>query len=315
MSARRQAVVALIAANILFAGSFPFSVVALRGWSPVTIVAIRFAIAAALLSWVGVPVLRRAGWSQRRRMAALASIGLWTQMVFVYEGIQASQAAIAAVIVGLEPVLIAVWAALLLGERLTGKRAAGLSIGLVGALLVAGVGTDSPHILGLVFLLGMGLCWGWYTVAGKALMVEFSPVELIAAVSILGALWAVTPGVISAVWLNGWTSPGGEQWIALLYLSVVNSVLAYLLWNFALVRLPAAMVGTSLYIQPILGATLSWLFLSERLPATFIPGAALVMTAVWIAGRPASRPAEHPLEHQPEAVPAGVAGGEQPPIV
>ena len=192
-------------------------------------------------------------------------------MVFVYEGIQASQAAIAAVIVGLEPVLIALWAALLLGERLTSKRAAGLSIGLVGALLVAGVGTDTPHILGLVFLLGMGLCWGWYTVAGKALMSEFSPVELIAAVSIMGALWAVTPGVISAVWLNGWTSPGGEQWIALLYLSVVNSVLAYLLWNFALVRLPAAMVGTSLYIQPILGATLSWLFLSERLPRNLHP--------------------------------------------
>ena len=121
----------------------------------------------------------------------------------------------------------------------------------------------------------------------------------------MGALWAVTPGAISAVWLNGWTSPGGEQWIALLYLSVVNSVLAYLLWNFALVRLPAAMVGTSLYIQPILGATLSWLFLSERLPATFIPGAALVMTAVWIAGRPATRRAEHPLRAPARSSPGG----------
>ena len=97
----------------------------------------------------------------------------------------------------------------------------------------------------------------------------------------------------------------------MLYLGVVNSVLAYVLWN----SRPGTTAGgdgrNQLYVQPILGATLSWLFLSERLPATFIPGAALVMTAVWIAGRPASSPAEHRLEHQPEAVPAGVSGGER----
>ena len=274
---------------------------------------LRFVIAALLLAPVGLPVLRRASWGRRRHLAALAVFGLWLQMVCVNEGIQASQAAIAAVIVGLEPVLIAVWAALLLGERMTSKRAAGLSIGLVGALLVAGVGTGSAHLVGLVFLLGMGLCWGWYTVAGKALMRELTPVELISAVSVLGAVWAVIPGGISAVWFDGWTSPGAEQWVALLYLAVINSVLAYLLWNRALVRLPAAMVGTSLYIQPILGAGLSWLFLSEQLPPTFIPGAVLVLAAVWIAGRPAR--AGERLQHQPEAVATGVAGGEQPPVL
>ncbi len=311
MSARRQAVCALLAANLAFAGSFPFSVVALRGWSPVIVTALRFAIAAALLARIGVPVLRRASWQRRRRIAALASLGLWTQMVLIYEGIQASQAAIAAVIVGLEPVLIALWAALLLGERLTSKRAAGLSIGLIGALLVAGIGTDTPHVLGLVCLLGMGLCWGWYTVAGKALMSELTPVELISAVSVVGVVWAAGPAVISVVWFGGWSDPGHEQWVALIYLGVIQSVLAYSLWNWALVRLPAAMVGTSLYIQPIAGAGLSWLFLSETLPPTFIPGAVLVLAAVWIAGRPTTEP----LQHQPEAVAAGVAGGQQPPVV
>ena len=64
-------------------------------------------------------------------------------MVLIYYGIDAANGAIAAIIVGLEPVLIALWAALLLDERFGGRRAAGLAVGLAGSLLVAGLGPQA----------------------------------------------------------------------------------------------------------------------------------------------------------------------------
>jgi drug/metabolite transporter (DMT)-like permease len=63
--------------------------------------------------------------------------------------------------------------------------------------------------------------------------------------------------------------------------------------------LPAAVVGASLYAQPILGAGLSWLLLRDVLPATFVPGAVLVLAGVYVAsaartGAPESMPERMP---------------------
>ena len=273
----------MAAANVLFALTFPVSVVALRGFAPPTVTGLRFMLAACALAPIGVPALRRASPADRRRLALLASLGLWLQMVLIYEGIDASRAAIAAVIVGLEPVLIALWAALLLAERFTRRRAAGLVVGLSGSVLVAGVGSGASHPLGLACLLGTGLTWSWYTVASKGLLGRMRPLELIASVSVLGAAFSLVPGAIDAFALGGWRSPGGEQWAAVVFLGLGNSVLGYMLWNRALHRLPAAAVGTSLYVQPALGAGVSWLALREPLPATFLPGTALVLLGLWVA--------------------------------
>ncbi len=288
-SAGAGALATVAAANVLFAITFPVSVIALRGFAPAVATELRFVLAACALAPFGLPALRRATAADRRRLALLASFGLWLQMVLIYEGIDASRAAIAAVIVGLEPVLIALWAALLLSERFTGRRAAGLVVGLSGSLLVAGVGSGGSHPLGLLFLLGTGLTWSWYTVASKSLLRRLQPLELIASVSLLGAAFGLLPAVGDAVALGGWRSPGAEQWAAVIYLGLGNSVLGYILWNRALHRLPAAVVGASLYVQPALGAGVSWLALREPLPATFLPGTGLVLLGLWVAtGR--SRP-------------------------
>ena len=114
---------------------------------------------------------RRCAGSRSRQTAAPAvdrCAGLWRQMVLIYLRHQPGERAIAAIIVGLEPVLIAVWAALLLHERFGGRRAAGLAVGLAGSLLVAGVGAPRAPPGGRRLLLpAPGSSFSWYTVASK----------------------------------------------------------------------------------------------------------------------------------------------------
>ena len=67
----------------------------------------------------------------------------------------------------------------------------------------------------------------------------------------------------------------------------------------ALRGLPAAAVGASLYAQPILGAGLSWLLLRDVLPATFVPGAVLVLAGVYVASSARTRVPESLPESMP----------------
>jgi drug/metabolite transporter (DMT)-like permease len=280
----RHPLAALAAANLVYAGAFPASEVALRNVGPVTLAGLRFAIAGGLLAPIAIPVLRGLGRREIGRLLAIAAVGLWGQMVLIYFGINEANSAIAAIIVGLEPVLIALWAALLLHERFGRRAGAGLGIGLAGSLLVAGLGrSDGASVLGLALLLGTGLTFSWYTVASKSFLGRHSPLELTAVISTLGALWALPPMLVDIAVGDGFTDPGPRTWLLVLYLGVGNSVIGYVLWMRALQGLPAAAVGASLYAQPVLGAGLSWLLLRDPLPATFLPGAVLVLAGIYVA--------------------------------
>jgi len=286
----RHPLAALAAANCIYAGAFPASEVALRTVGPFTLTGLRFLIAGGVLAHIAVPVLRRLTPSQRRRLLAVAAVGLWGQMVLIYYGINHANSAIAAIIVGLEPVLIAVWAALLLGEHFSGRTAAGLGVGLCGSLMVAGIGTShGASLLGVVFLLGTGIAFSWYTVSSKAYLSLCTPLELTAVISVLGAGWGLVPMLLEILSGNGLNGVGPRSLLMVAYLGVGNSVVGYVLWNRALSGLPAAAVGASLYAQPILGAGLSWLLLRDPLPATFVPGAVLVLAGVYIASTARSR--------------------------
>ncbi|HYW29827.1 MAG TPA: DMT family transporter [Gaiellales bacterium] len=292
----RHPLAALAAANCIYAGAFPASEVALRTIGPFTLTGLRFLIAGGLLAHIALPVLRRLTRSQRLRLLAVSAVGLWGQMVLIYFGINHANSAIAAIIVGLEPVLIAVWAALLLGEHFSGRTAAGLVVGLCGSLLVAGLGTShGASLLGVVFLLGTGLAFSWYTVSSKAYLALCSPLELTAVISVLGAVWGFVPMVVELLSGNGLNGAGPRSALMVIYLGVGNSVIGYVLWNRALSGLPAAVVGASLYAQPILGAGLSWLLLRDPLPPTFVPGAVLVLAGVYIASSARRRAPAVPL--------------------
>ena len=257
---------------------------ALRHTGPLTLTGLRFVIAAGLLLPLALPALRRLTRRQLLRIAAVAAAGLWGQMVLIYLGINQANSAIAAIIVGLEPVLIAVWAALLLGERFGRRTAAGLAVGLAGSLLVAGLGSpDGASLLGLLFLLGTGVTFSWFTVSSKAFLSICGPAELTGVISVLGATFALVPMALEIAAGRGFDGPTGGTWLMVLYLGAGNSVLGYVLWNRALRGLPAAAVGTSLYAQPLLGAGLSWILLRDPLPPTFLPGALLVLAGVYIA--------------------------------
>src|SRR5438094_566462 len=83
----------------------------------------------------------------------------------------------------------------------------------------------------------------------------------------------------------------GAAWLGVAYLVLVTSVVAYLLWYWALAHLPAARVAIFTNLQPLATAVLAHVFLGEHVTPQFIGGALVVISGVVIAQLRAPRTA------------------------
>jgi drug/metabolite transporter (DMT)-like permease len=70
----------------------------------------------------------------------------------------------------------------------------------------------------------------------------------------------------------------------ILYLGIVASGIAYLLWNYALSRMDASRASTFLFLMPVITTLIGWLYMGEVITAQFIIGTVLVLAGIYLAG-------------------------------
>ena len=76
---------------------------------------------------------------------------------------------------------------------------------------------------------------------------------------------------------------GTVAWSAIMYLAIGVTIVAYVLWYWALGSGGIARVGLIQFLQPISGVILAWLLLGELLDFTFLSASAIILVGVWIA--------------------------------
>ncbi len=184
-----------------------------------------------------------------------------------------------AIINGTVPLWTGVFAALLLGERLGARRAAGFALGIVGVALIVNLG---PVELGARTLAGAGAallgaaCWGWAGVLIKQRFGKLPPVGLAAgsigfAALLMSPAWALAPAP------QAWTP---EATAALVALGVVCSGIAYLPFFTLLRDIGPSRTLSVTFLVPVLGVFWGWLFLDEAVTLPMLAGAALVLGAM-----------------------------------
>lgn len=244
----------------------------------------RFALSVlALLVWVG---LSRARWPVgRRQWAHLALTGVLMQAGYlggVWSAVKLGMGAgTSALVVGLQPVLVALWMARATdGQRPDRRQWMGLALGLVGLLLVVGrkvnLGEVTPLNFGMavvaLFSISIGTLYQKRFV-GPCDVRSASAVQLMAALAVCLplALWLETEAV-------RWHPEliGAMAW-SVLVLTLGGSSLLYLLIQ----RGAATRVASLMYLVPAGAAALAWLLFGEALDASV--GVGLVLTAAGVA--------------------------------
>lgn len=269
---------------VLFGSSFPAFKLATERFGVGTVVGLRFALATATLIVIfrGLPALEPRMW---RRLLAIGALGLGGQAVTMIAGIDAGSSTLGALVLGLEPIGVAVAAVLVARERPTPATLLGLGLGLCGVAVVSGLFTSGVSGGGrpVAFLLVTVVLFAAYTVSVRR---EAGRVDAgaVALVTSIGACIVTLP-LIALDAAHGRVVQGDldASSVAVAVYIGVGSGIAYFLFAHVLSRLPASRFAVAMYAVPTLGVLASWAVLGERPIARDVVGGAMILAAVWVA--------------------------------
>jgi len=228
------------------------------------------------------PAIRREDY---RMFLWLAFLGVpLNQFLFLY-GMRFTIPSNAALLYATTPVVVLLFSHFFLGESLTRRKAAGVVLGFAGVTIVIferGLSASMEYLLGNVMIFVAVLAWALYTVYGRTMIVKYGAIES-SALSLIGGTILFFPiGVVSALRFPFGTLTAAH-WLQIGYLSIVTSVVSYLLWYYALGRIEAGKVAMFSNFQPIIVTALAVTLLGQSVTVPFVAGGCIALAGVVIA--------------------------------
>jgi DME family drug/metabolite transporter len=261
------------------------------GLSPAGVGAARILVGGALLVLVAVALHgARALTRVARRPALVAAAGVAVYQLAFFAAVRDTGVAVGTIVaLGSAPTLAGAFEWVL--ERRAPSRAWALATALASAgvaMLALAGGDASISAPGVALALLAGTAYATYTLAAKRMLGAGNAPETVIAVSF--GLGAVALAPVLAVTGAGWLTHAGGIGLAV-FLGVVPTALAYLLFAHGLRRLTAAETATLTLAEPLTAALLGVAVLSEQLTLPAACGAGLVLAGMLALAAPERRPA------------------------
>jgi drug/metabolite transporter (DMT)-like permease len=244
---------------------------------------------------LGVMVLRRPRrWPTRRDLPLLLACGvLWFGVynVALNAAEQRIDAGTAAMLVQIGPIIVALLAAVLLGEPLTRWLAIGAVVGFAGVAVIglAGSGHATGDLGGVALAVLAAVTYGAGVITQKPLLARLPALEVTFLACLIGA-------VVCLPWagdlLTSVQTATPQSLLLIAYLGVFPTAIAFSTWGWALARSNAGSLALTTFLVPVIATALGWLFLDELPPAAaYLGGALCVLGVVLTRRRPRTRAA------------------------
>ena len=254
------------------------------GVQPFTLVSLRLLIGFALLAVV-VAVAREALPRDPRPYGHLAVMGFFSvalPCMLITWAEQSVDSSLAAVLTGAVPLFTIPIAALMLGdERITLNKLIGIAIGLVGVAIVVGFDPSTltgSELVAEIALVGAAASYAVGGVYARRTMHGLRPmIPAVLQVAIALVMVAIPALVLEQPFQRG-LAP--EAILSVLWLGLLGSGLAYLVFFRLLARWGATRTTLVAYLLPIWGIVLGAIVLSEPIGAGLVLGTALVIGGI-----------------------------------
>lgn len=269
----------------VWGASFAVVRIALETLNPLSLVTFRFAAGAALLYFI----LRiRGGHLMPRRsdlrVCTLLGCILGAHLLVQSYGLQYTSAVNTGWIIGFIPVTLAIGAHVLHRQRITGIGWLGVLAGAVGVGLVTV--KSPPDFKNARFgdLLQLTSCFTWtvYTLVGSGPASRNGALRVTAFAMGLAALIVAVPTTTTGVFRQ---APTVEAVVALAFLGLVCSGVAYFLWFQAVMEHGPARVGSLIYLEPFVSLAVATSMLREPVTGNALAGGLCVLIGVWLITR------------------------------
>ena len=285
-------IAALVLPPLFWAGNVIVARAARGDVPPFTLSFGRWVIALACLLPFAWPYLKR-DWPLYRQhfrlIMAVALTGVLSFNTLVYSGLHYTTSTNALLLNSCIPVLIMLIGALFYQQKLRTVHMLGLAISLAGVLTIILHG-EWARLLSLSFNRGdllvfaAVICWAFYTLLMRRIPVNINRTGL-TALTIGIALVFLLP-----LWLWERSTGALPIWNAralwsLVYVGLLPSVAAYLLYTQAVARVGAMRAGLSMHLMPVFGILLAVGLLGESLYSYHLMGIAAIFTGIGLSNR------------------------------
>ncbi|MGG1662392.1 DMT family transporter [Brevibacillus sp. NRS-1366] len=285
--------VLLLCTSFLWGGNFVVGKFLVGHASSLTLTNLRWLIAIACL----LPVV----WIYEKRilptrqavipLIVMGVTGVALFNLFMFWALERTDATNVGLLSTLNPVSIAIFSFLLIGEKIRPLQILAMLISFGGVLVVLSKG-DFGHLSQLHFntgdlwMLAAVAMWGIYSVCGRWAMKTVSP--------LMSTIYSGIFGVALMLPFNAGTftvtDTNWSFWLSLIYVGVLATVVSMVLWNIGVQKVGATSAGMFLNFNPVFTAILAFLLLGERMSLIQLLGSVIVIIGCYLFSRLKSVP-------------------------
>ena len=266
-----------IAKNVMPVYISPFGFILLR------------VLGAAILFWIASIFVKyerieRKDWP---RLIACSFLGMVINMLAFFKGLELSTPVNSSVIITISPIIVFIFSAILLKEKIKLIRSAGILFGFVGALILvlytSKTGLNAPNIpLGNILFIVNSFTYGLYLVLVKPLIEKYNVINLLKWLFLL-AIFMNFPVTIDEFLSVDWRNlPIIEAILPMVFVVVGTTFCTYLFNAYALRTLSPSTVSSFIYLQPIVGIIYAVSTKSDSLSLVSIIGMILIFIGIYL---------------------------------
>ena len=284
---------ALFLVSLIYAGTYSLAKDIMPHYMlPLGIVTLRITGAAlffGLIKLLVAPGERISGRADNLRAIASGVLGIGLNQLTFFAGLNLTTPINASLLQTVSPIVVVLASAVLLKDKITMPKLAGVALGTVGAAALIlsrpSNGAEAKDaLLGNLYLLFNATVFGLYLVVVAPLMRKYHAFTVLARIFLVGGVIAIPIGLPQAIQAD-YSSFPLYIWGEIGYMVFFLTILAYLLNNWALKYATPALLGVYIYLQPVLAVLIAVATGKDQFTLDKAWQAALIFVGVWLVSR------------------------------
>lgn len=275
---------------LIFGFSFLFTKEALSEVDPFHLLGFRFGIAAIVLSILKIARVIKVDYKGKelRKLVAIALAQPVTYFIFEVFGIKLTNSSESGMMIALIPVVVTILAAIFLKEFPTKMQVFFVGLSVIGAIFIIVMKSSEigSNMIGIIVLLIAVLCASIFNILSRKYSTDFKPVEITFAMMWIGAITFNAVAVIQHLVrgeISNYFVPllNIKVVIAVCYLGILSSVIAFFLVNYTLSKIKASQSAVFANLSSVTSIIAGVLIRHEPFFWYQIVGAIMILSGVW----------------------------------
>lgn len=255
---------ALFTVSLIYGATFTIAKQVMPAFvQPFAFILMRVSVAAVLIFIFHSLFIKRkiTDWRDMKQLCISALFGVAFNMLLFFKGLSITTPINGAVLMMNTPIFVVVFAALYLKEKITAQKIIGILIAAFGAVLLMGGSSfnfSAQTVWGDVMVTANAIIYAFYLVYAKSLMQKYHPLTVTMWSFLFGWIVVLPFGAGEFMEID-FTSFTPKIWLFVAFVTVGSTFLTYVLNAYALRKASSSLVGSYIYLQPVL-ATLIAIF-------------------------------------------------------